>query len=777
MAALYHIARSPEVLSDHEALRPILERLNLRALPRGVRVAVLDGRGLDVRERRAEDGLTIRTLWGELAYQLGGREGYRMIAEADETRTAPGGARLTELLQRYQPALILMDEVLEYLVKARAMKVGDSNLMEQTGVFLSELTSAVSATPQSALVLALPASSLEVAAETQEAAERLFQYAKKVLGRMELVETPVAQDEIFGVLRKRLFRSLGNERDHRRAVEAMRDYYDQYARFFPDRLRSPEYKERMLQAYPFHPELIDLLYERWGPHPQFQRTRGALRLLALVLRRLWSQRPGSALLIQPHHVDLSDRHIRGEVVRLLDSGWDAIVTGDILQRAGEIERELGGEYVREQLGRGAAACIFLYSISAATRDAGATEEEIRVALLRPDINPLMASEALRQLQERLWYLRRRDHRYLFTAKPNLNKIILDFEAEVSDEQVEEALEEHLARLAGKGGGIFRVVVAPREPQLVPDEPRPTLVVLPLDVSEPHEWMRRAVESAREGIRVHRNMLIFLVPDPTQAAAVRSALRRWRALSEITRSPSFKEMEQDDQNQVKEQLKEKEGEVEAFLRRAYQGMYRPGEGGIERVSVTSPEAIRAKTLDEYVCQALEKAGILLEHLAPEYVEDTMRLGEAREMPLSQLINVFTGVPGQPILKDPQETIEETVAEGVRRGLWAVRVGEQIYLHQEVPREVLRDRRAVLVQSELPPPPPPPERKALTLRVRTSASLLYPLLQAAQRLRDLRDASILLEVHDPTGRIAEMQSELEKLLRDYGCTVEWSDEPPA
>jgi len=781
MTALYHIARSPEALSDHEALRPILERLNLRALPRGVHGAVLDGRGLDVRGRRAEDGLTIRTLWGELAYQLGGREGYRMIAEADETRTAPGGARLTELLQRHQPALILMDEVLEYLVKARAVKVGDSNLMEQTGVFLSELTSAVSAVPQSALVLALPASSLEVAAETQEAAERLFQYAKKMLGRMELVETPVAQDEIFGVLRKRLFRSLGNERDHRRAVEEMRDDYDQYARFFPDRLRSPEYKERMLQAYPFHPELIDLLYERWGPHPQFQRTRGALRLLALVLRRLWSQRPGSALLIQPHHVDLSDRHIRGEVVRLLDGGWDAIVTGDVLQRAGEIERELGGEYVREQLGRGVAACIFLYSISAATRDAGATEEEIRVALLRPDINPLMASEALRQLQERLWYLRRRDHRYLFTAKPNLNKIILDFEAEVSDEQVEEALGEHLARLAGKGGGVFRVVVAPREPQGVPDEPRPTLVVLPLDVSEPHEWMRRAVESAGEGFRVHRNMLVFLVPDPTQTAAVRSALRRRLALSEIMRSPSFQEMKRDDPKQaqeVEDQLKEKEKEVEALLRQAYQVVYRPGVGGIERVSVVGPEAIRAKTLDEYVSQVLERAGILLERLAPEYLKETIWVGETQEVSLSRLVNVFTGVPGQPILKDPQETIEETVAEGVRQGLWGMRVGEQIYVHQEVPKEALRDRRAVLVPAGSPPPSPSPEPpKPLTLRARISANLLYPLLQAAQRLKDLQNASVLLEVHDPTGEMAKMRSELEKLLRDYGCTVEWSEEPPA
>ncbi|GBD36710.1 hypothetical protein HRbin36_01838 [bacterium HR36] len=111
--------------------------------------------------------------------------------------------------------LILIDELLEYLIKARAAKVGDSNRMEQTGTFLGELTFAVSATPQSVLVIALLASSLEVSAENQEAAERLFQYAEKVLGRMELVETPVAQDEVFGVLRRRLFQSFGSERNRR----------------------------------------------------------------------------------------------------------------------------------------------------------------------------------------------------------------------------------------------------------------------------------------------------------------------------------------------------------------------------------------------------------------------------------------------------------------------------------------------------------------------------------------------------------------------------------
>jgi hypothetical protein len=775
MTALYHIARSPEVVTEHETLQGMLERLHLSSFPVGVHVAVLDGRGLDVRGHRAEGGVTVRTLWGELAVQLGGAPAYEMLADADETRTSPGGACLTGLLQRYRPALILMDEVLDYLIKARAVKVGDSNLMEQTGAFLGELTAAISAVPDAALVLALPASSLEVSAENQESAERLFQYAKKVLGRMELVETPVARDEVFGVLRRRLFRSVGNERDHRRAVDAIREYYDEYARFFPERLRSPDYKERMLRAYPFHPELIDLLYERWGPHPQFQRTRGALRLLALVLRRLWNQRPGSALLIQPHHVDLSDRHVRGEVVRLLDSSWDPIVTGDVLQRSREIERELGGEYDKEQLGKGAASCAFLYSISAATRDAGATEEEIRTALLRPNINPAMASEVLGRLREGLWYLRYRDRRYLFTAKPNLNKVILDFESEVTDEALEEALKARLTELAGGRGGVFSVEVAPTAPELVADRPQPTLVVLPLDVSDPDAWMTQAVERARDGTRTNKNMLVFLVPEKTRLPAIRAALKRWLALSQLERSHSFKEMDKEDQQQVKGQLKDKQTEVEVLLRDAYREVYRPDSRGVKRVSVTSP--IDAKTFDDYVRQVLEKAGMLLEQVAPEYVRDVFALEEPDQVSLAQLSNLFTGVPGHPVLKNPEMQLRDTVRDGVKRGVFGIRVGEQLYFGQEVPDEALKSPGAVLVRAEAsgPSPTPSEEPRPVKLTVRTNAHILYPLLQAAQRLKDLREASISLEVYDPTGALAGMKEDLDKLLKDYSCLVDWTGLP--
>jgi predicted AAA+ superfamily ATPase len=772
MTALYHIARYPEAVSEHEAIQPILERLNLRSLPTGIHVAVLDGRGLEVQERRT-NGITIRTLWGELAYQLGGKEGYEMVADADEARIAPGSERLTNLLQRYQPVLILMDELLEYLVKARAVKVGDSNLMEQTASFLGALTAAVSATPQSALIVSLPASSLEVPVDDPTVAERIFQHAKKVLGRMELVETPVAQDEVFGVLRRRLFRNVGSEREQKKAVEAMQDYYAEYARFFPDRLRTREYHARMLQAYPFHPELVDLLYERWGPHPQFQRTRGALRLLALVLRRLWNQRPSSAFLIQPHHIDLADRHIRGEVVRLLDSSMDAIVTGDILQRAKEIERGLGGDYAREELGKGAATCAFLYSISAATREAGATEEEIRTALLRPEINPAMVSEVLGRLREGLWYLRYRDKRYFFTAKPNLNKVILDFESEVTDERVDEALRDWLGKIAGKGANGFQVVVAPAEPRLVPDRAQPTLVLLPLDVDDAMAWMQKAVEWASDGIRTNKNMLVFLVPERSKLAAVRSAVRRWLALRDVESSPSFKEMDADDKEQVRSQLRDKETEIEALLKQAYQDIHRPSESGLRKIPSFSPEAIKAKTLDEFVAQVLEKAGELIERVAPEFIKETLQIEQDKEVPIPQVINLFTSTPGQPLLKDPQ-AIYEAIQEGVKRREFGVKVGDKVYVGEEVPKEILRDSRAVLVPPVLPPKPPPPsEAKPITLRIRTSTKILYALLVAAEKLREF-DATVAVEVHDPTGEMGKKRSDIEKLLRDYGCTFEWKEE---
>ncbi|MCS7225146.1 MAG: DUF499 domain-containing protein [Armatimonadetes bacterium] len=773
MTALFHLARHPEVVQEQEAVRRILTTLNRQFIPSDIRVAVLDGRGLDVGERRTEDGVVIRTLWGELAYRLGGKDGYELLKDADKDRQAPGSDRLTKLLQPYQPFVILVDEFLEYLIKARAVKVGESSLMEQTCTFLGALTASVSACPKTVLVVALPASSLEVSAEDSETAELLFQRTRKLLGRWELVETPVTQDEVFGVLRRRLFHHTGTERERKKTVEAFQEYYAQYSRFFPERFLSPEYRQRMLDAYPFHPALIDLMYERWGPHPQFQRTRGALRLLALVLRRVWNQRLASAFLIQPHHIDLSDRHIRGEVLRLLDSGFDAIIAGDVLQKADEIERGLGGDYARERLGKGAASCAFYYSVTTGTREIGATEEEIRTALLRPDINPAMVSEVLGRLRDGLWYLRYRDHRYYFTARPNLNKLILDYEQEIAhdSERLANEFNQRLEEISGKGG-TFQIIIARSEPSDVPDRERPTLVVLSPEVKDEQEWMNKAVQYAGESIRRNKNMLVFLAPRKEHMPEVQSILKRWLAIQTLMKSSSFQELETDDKDQVRGQERDKEKQLKTLLLKTYSLLYRPSGEGVQEVPAQSvPEAIKAKSLTEFADAVLRGHGILIDKIAPEFLKEILKIDKCGPVGVRQVTELLTDVPGYPLLADPPEAVRQAIQEGVQKSLFALETDDNFYSHQTVPTSELQRPDAKIVSTTAPPPPPPPPPpQALTLRVRTDTQMLYPILRGAQQLLKVT-AQVLLEVSDETGELGKIRDELDKLFKDYGCTVEW------
>jgi hypothetical protein len=763
MVALYHLVRHPEAVEAGDAGRRLCERLNLEKLPRGVRAAVLDGVALDPHGREA-DGLRVWTLWGELAYRLGGKPFYEGVRHADEARTAPGQSVLTELLRRAQPALILMDEVMHYLAKARAVRVGDSSLSAQTLAFLRELTAAVGEVGRSVLVLSLPASSLEVPAEDQAQAEQLFQAVRKVVGRTELIETPVTQDEVFGVLRRRLFRHAGDERTLRRVVDEFAGYYEEFGRFFPESLRSSQYRERMRLAYPFHPELIDLLYQRWGPHPQFQRTRGALRLLALVLRRLWNQRPGSAYLIQPHHIDLADRHVRAEVVRLLDGAFDAIITGDVLTRAREVDRLLGGEYARERLAEGAAACALLYSVSAGTELAGCTEEEMRVALLRPSLNPAQVSEVLGRLRNELWYLRYRDRHYFFTARPNLNKVILDLEQGVSDERMETGLRESLTRMADPGTTGLQVLVAPAE-EAVSEPSRATLILLPWGLAEgeqAQEWMRRVA-----GRVTQRNLLIFLAPERGKEGQLRAAVRRYLALQDLQRTQTFRELlDEDDREEVRRLLKEKDDEIRGLLAGTYQRLFRPGVEGVEEVRVVLRRD--GKTLAEMVAAALRERGLLLETISPAYLSETFKIRE-RPVSLAEVQTVLTGSPGQPLLVQPREAIVKAVREGLAQGEFSVRVGEQVFTG-DVPEEVLRRPDAVLIPGAAPPQPEEPRGDLVVLEVTAGGQNLYPLRKLLEQIQGTQ-VSLHLKIEDRTGDLDRRRREVEQLLNDYGVTYEW------
>jgi len=769
MIALYHLAKHHEAVEATETGERLCERLSIHHLPSDIRLAVLDGVALgDVVTGRKVNGLTIRTLWGELAYRLGGKTLYGAIKEADEAQISPGQSKLARMLREAQPVMILMDEVMHYLARAKAVRVGDSNLMEQTAIFIRELTAAVNETPKAVLIVSLPASSLEIPIESRDQAEWMFQHMRKVLGRTELIETPVAEGEVFGVLKRRLFRSVGTERVAKRVVDAFIGYYTEYARFFPEQLRRPQYREWMVNAYPFHPELVNLLYHRWGPHPQFQRTRGVLVLLAYVIRRLWNQRPASAFLIQPHHIDLADRYIRAEVVKLLDGSFDTIATGDVVSRAREIDRELGDEYFREELAKGAATCAFLYSVSAAADFIGCTEEELRVALLRPHINPAQVSEVLGRLRNKLWFLRYRDRRYFFTAKRNLNKVILDYEQQISDEQVDEAILEHLKEISGVGKSPLQVIVAPQDENAVPDQPHATLVILPLslsDLDQAKKWMKKVVDKT-----VNRNMLIFLAPEKGKEAAVRSCTKRLCALKAIKSTSIFRELDQDDKNEVNEQLREKETELMGLFFSIYNRLFRPAKEGVREVRVMLKPNV--KTLADAVEQALKEKSELVDFISPDYLVSVLQV-DKRPISIAEVETVLTGSPDQPITVKPKEAIKQVIREGVQQRKFVVKKGEKTF-KGEVPDEILSDPNITLIPAEVSPTEKEEEKEItpLKLEMEITAKNLYPLHKVLETIRNT-NARIMVEIHDKTGEITFKKQVLEEILKDYGVTYRWKE----
>ncbi|MBN1136865.1 MAG: DUF499 domain-containing protein, partial [Anaerolineae bacterium] len=429
LLALYHLFRHTDQIEHLDAVRTLLLAAGLSRVP-GASVAALVGTALDAdKGRRTPEGLHIRTLWGEIAYQLGNTKGakeggpdlYRLLESNDRNRIAPGTDLLGELLERAAPALILVDEALEYQAKAAGVVVGEGTLAGQTLSFLQELTIAVANHPQTALVVTLPASRLELFDEAAIAAhERL----ERVMGRIETVRAPVEGVEVYEILRRRLFERVGSPAEHRRVAEAYWDYYQRHDDDLPRAVREPRYRELMVRAYPFHPELIAILYERWGSIPGFQRTRGVLRLLALVVGDLYRQRH-SVPLIQPAHLDLGVQETRRELVKYVGEAYETVLGSDVANhgaKAMQIDQALGSEYARERVAQGLATGIFLYSHSG-SRERGGTEPQLRLSLLHPGMPPAIVADALDRLAKQLWYLYGDGGVWRFSAQPNLNKIL------------------------------------------------------------------------------------------------------------------------------------------------------------------------------------------------------------------------------------------------------------------------------------------------------------------------------------------------------------------
>jgi hypothetical protein len=557
LVALWHLARHADTLRASTGCEAVRQAVKNELLAEAYPVAVFTNRTCDSTQgRRTADGTHTHTLWGEIAWQLGGQSLYEKVRANDmQLRTTQG--LFAEVLHAAAPCLILLDELADYCVGAAGVIVGESTLADQTISFIQELTEAVQQVPGTVVVATLPASKMEVA--QSEKGQEAFVALEKRFYRLGADVKPVADEEIYDVVRTRLFESvapLDNTDWPLKVAAAYQAMYLEHQREVPPEALKADYREDLRRAYPFHPILIDALYRRWGSHPDFQRTRGVLRLLASIVGDLWNRRNTSTQsqpLIQPCHINWSLDPLAAALTRLWGLPFQSVAAADVVgdkSNAGLFDEERGGDHRREAIGQGIASTILLGSFGGQGERSGFSAKDVKLACARPALNWSYTDGALLELENRCFYLHTAaagnlGKRYWFGSKPTLNQLVVRYRQRVEDSDFDKeilaSLDERVRLLPTAGEPTWRVVVDP-QPDL-PEQKSLTLLVLPPAFPwGEDEVAQRAVRelvltiSERCGTkdRRYRNTLVFLAASTRGVSKLRRTYRQREALHGVRR---------------------------------------------------------------------------------------------------------------------------------------------------------------------------------------------------------------------------------------------------
>ena len=590
------------------------------------------------------------TLWGMLETQLTGE------IDRFDGLTSPGRDALCELLSESQPVLILMDEVLEYMTKAAGVQVADSTLATQTLAFMQELTEAAAILEKVALVITLPSGAME---RYDEGAERLFMQLGHVAGRVEKIYTPVQEHEIAQVIRQRLFAPINMDN----AGETIRDFMD-YAEkesILPPGMELSEYRKRFEAAYPFLPEAIDVLYQRWGSFPDFQRTRGVLRLLSLVIHSLKDQ---AIPYISLADFDLSVQEIRRELLKHIGGEYDSVISADITGEdagAKQVDIGLGDAHKGLKLGSRAATTVFLYSFSGGTEQ-GVNLGEIKRSATTTGNPSSVVAEAVEGLRGKLFYLQHDSGRSYFTNQPNLNRILLTRMENISDSEIDEFEETLLKK--NLSGGKLKTFLEAKDGADIPDNDDLKLVILK---ERDDVLMKEALETRGNTPRVNRNTLFFLVPLEREGNGFYSQLRKITAYRTIGSDRALN-LSDEQRKEVRAELKKAEDELNDRLRRYYRTVFIPVKEGVKASDLGVPTYGDTKKLDEAVYDKLRSDREILESIHPLVIKERY-LKTNESVSTVQLYQSSAKTPGE-VRVTNRGAWESGIREGVEQGLFGL-----------------------------------------------------------------------------------------------------------
>lgn len=590
------------------------------------------------------------TLWGTIEEQLTGN-----ISQLSG-KVSPGREKLRTLLKQHQPVLILMDEVLEYTTKAAGVELGDTTLAAQTIAFMQELTEVAGTLDRVCVVITLPSSILE---HYDEKAEKLFQQLQKVAGRVEKIYTPVQEQEITRVIRRRLFSDVDEAKAEKIVSEFME--YAEREGILPIGKEPSEYRHDFIESYPFSPEVTSVLYQRWGSFPTFQRTRGVLRLLSLVIHSLsHSGRPYITLA----DFELSNEEIRRELIKHIGNEFDSVIGSDITGSSSgskKIDQTLGRSFVGLSIGSRSSTTIFLYSFSGGV-EKGAHLGEVKRSATTTENPSSIIAEAVAQLKNNLFYLQSQNDKYFFSNQPNLNRILLTKMENIKNRDVV-AAEEALLRQQIHGGKL-RVYLWPGKPRDIPDNEELKLVITK---DKDPAFMKAILESKGDSPRVDRNTLFFLTPSDAETGPFEDSLKKKMAYEQIEADRTLN-LTSEQRTDVKNSLKRAQENLQDAVRRLYRILFIPTRDGLKDTDMGIPTYGATKGIDQDAYEKLRNEQEILEKIAPLVLRERY-LRDSEFVRVVQIFDSMLKTPGERRAVGP-EVLEAGIVQGVKQGLFGL-----------------------------------------------------------------------------------------------------------
>ena len=542
LTLLYHLAKGGESTHSWSGVSKLMSEAGIAAVPSAA-TAVFVGTEFDsIRGRGGDDGTPLRmTPWGEIAFQIGGAKAFAIVERHDQERVAPAGDVIRRFLPEDRPALILMDELMNYVSRNRK-----SGLSTQLYDFVQNLSETTRGQRNVVLVVSIPASELEMTADDQSDYSRF----KKLLDRLGKPVVMSAEAETAEIIRRRLFewdtRAVSKDgrvilaKDAVNTCNEFADFLLDNRQLIPEWFPVDDARKQFAATYPFHPALLSVFERKWQSLPRFQQTRGILRLLAHWVSDAYqsgfkgAHRDG---LIGLGTAPLENSLFRRAIFEQLgEDRLEGAITTDITGKPDSFALRLDAEAIdaikKARLHRKVATTVFFES-SGGQQQKDASLPEIRLATAEPGLDIGNVETALEELSTQCYFLTTHGSRYKFALTPNLNKLLADRRASIKTDHIDSRVREEIQNVFAQQNGVARIYFPERSNQ-VSDRPAITIVVLAPDRaiadSETIKFIEEVTRQYGSSGRTYKSALIWSVTD--SAAPIMEAARSLLAWEDI-----------------------------------------------------------------------------------------------------------------------------------------------------------------------------------------------------------------------------------------------------